>query len=857
MFRGVLVAVLCVLAACGDNATIEPDRDAAPLPPTPMLDAPATVTIVEGERRTFVVKLVEDPLEDVTITVTSRDPSVAVVDTASITLTSATYATGVEVAVRGVEDDADVINEPVELLLAIDDVVQARIPATVMDNDIQQVVFDTTSLTIAEAATGTFTVRLARLPETSVTVLLDSSAPTVATAAPAMLKFAPADYATPQTVTVTALADADTASHNVSIAARGASIVEPQAVAVAVTDDDVQALVLSAVDLPMLEGETTSFTVALAFDPVTPLTLLLDTSDSSALQVASPSVTFDSTNYSVPQTVTLTAPEDGDRLHEATTVTLSGALTRTLTAPVTDNDDILVTGDTTIAEGTTGRLRVSLANDPGPTGRTVALEVVGGDVSLATETLTFTSANYMSAQEVMVSAALDPVETNTSAVVRVSYPGNPQDVALTILHRVGTLSGLSFGHEWSNAGGVGWFDVSFDVGTTWPGDGRLVITFPPGYDASAATLLSSDVDGSLAVVTATTSTVTLVRANGTTLYGGTRKSVRLSNIRNPGVSGDYPITLETQMTGGSRLDRGTGTERIYFAALAGANVTLATLAPAATGSVTVAFTTRNPWPADGVLEVDLYDFDVANATVEAQTGLDGALAASSPAPGRLRLTRAGGTVLAGGSTVSIVVGNITNPPTSRVTVDFSILTASATGAGIDVAVLPGITIGCPSTLSKIAHAGRNVPFGGDAWACPECATDYVGPQDARIDPLEEASDFLVLDDFQLSVPAGATIAGIGFEVVHQSIGWPVVDSAVRAVASTIGTADRSLAAHWLYGGAVSYGGPTDLWGRSWSAADIESPSFGIALAARAATPGMAGRVAVRWVTATVYLNCPP
>lgn len=703
MSGGVLVAVFCVLVACGDNATLEPDRDAAPLPPTPMLDAPATVTIVEGERRTFVVKLVEEPREDVSITVSSRDPAAAIVETSSFTLTSATYATSVEVAVRGVEDDDDVINESVELVLALDDVVQARIVATVMDNDIQQLVVDPPTLTIAEAASGELTVRLARVPEAPVAVTLWSSAPGVATPTPAMLTFGPSDFAVPQRVSVSVPADANAADETATIYVRDLAATEPDHVEIAVTDDDTQALLVSAGDVPIVEGATASFTVALAYDPVTPLTLALDSSDPSALQLSSTWVTFDSTNYDVPQTITLAAAEDADRLHEATTVTVSGALAQTITVPITDDDDILVTGDTTIAEGRLGTMRVSLGNDPGPSGRTVTLDVIAGDVTPLASTLTFTSANYSGEQEVLVYAAVDAGVTNTTAVVRVSYAGYPpQDVPLTIIQRAdaGTLRSLWFWEENASAGALGWLQAFFEIDSTWPGDGRLVITFPPGYDASAATLLDADVDGSLAVATATTSSVTLVRASGTTFYWGQRKRVRLGAIRNPAVSGDYPISVETQRANGSSLDRRTERHHVATAPMIDASLAFATLAPAATGSVTVTFTTRNPWPADGYLEVWFpSEFGVAAATVAGQADLDGTLVASSPAPDRVRVTRAGGTTLPAGSAVSLVIGNITNPPTSRVTTDFVVITATATGAFIDGAQPPGVTIGPTLTRS--------------------------------------------------------------------------------------------------------------------------------------------------------------
>jgi hypothetical protein len=212
------------------------------------------------------------------------------------------------------------------------------------------------------------------------------------------------------------------------------------------------------------------------------------------------------------------------------------------------------------------------------------------------------------------------------------------------------------------------------------------------------------------------------------------------------------------------------------------------------------------------------------------------------------VTRAGGTLLAGGSTVSLTIGNITNPATAQATTFFEVATESASGAWINSAFPPGVTIGCPATITKSSNHQRDVAFGGDVWGVGGGA--YI----AQL----ESSDFAVFDDFQIMMPAGATVAGIQFDVERRNTGWPVVDSAIRAVRnSSVGTVDEAATAQWPFSYQTqSYGGATDLWGQTWSAADIESSTFGAAIAARAVTSGMTGTVTVRNVSATVYLSCP-
>ena len=69
--------------------------------------------------------------------------------------------------------------------------------------------------------------------------------------------------------------------------------------------------------------------------------------------------------------------------------------------------------------------------------------------------------------------------------------------------------------------------------------------------------------------------------------------------------------------------------------------------------------------------------------------------------------------------------------------------------------------------------------------------------------------------------------------VSATVDGDVVDERARIVNAdgTIGTTDKSIADDWSSSYAyVSYGSSTDLWGETWTAADINDANFGFALA---------------------------
>jgi hypothetical protein len=134
----------------------------------------------------------------------------------------------------------------------------------------------------------------------------------------------------------------------------------------------------------------------------------------------------------------------------------------------------------------------------------------------------------------------------------------------------------------------------------------------------------------------------------------------------------------------------------------------------------------------------------------------------------------------------------------------------------------------------------------------------VDPEDGAVLTLvfNPYQDFLLVDDFKLEVPSDAEIVGITVTIRRAGgSSMEAVDGAVRLMkGGIVGTSDRSVPTPWT-GPAyvnVDYGGPTDLWGQTWTPADVNSANFGVALSALYTDTAGNGRAYVDIVYVTVH-----
>ena len=317
--------------------------------------------------------------------------------------------------------------------------------ATVTIQDAAGVSVEPTSVSPSEGVTLTYTVTLATLPADAVTINPSSSDSGAVSVEPASLTFAPSNWNTARTVSVTGVQDSDTANETVTVShsVSGYGVVTTTAaVTVAVTDDDdapsesnlnnnTPGVTLSESTLSVNEGSTVSYTVTLVTLPAGNVTISPSSSDSDAVSVEPASLTFTPSNWDTPRTVSVTGVQDDDASNETVTVSHSvsgyGSVTaNSVTVTVTDNDTAGVNVTPTSvspSEGVTLTYTVTLVTLPAGN---VTINPSSSDsdvVSVEPASLTFTAANWNTPQTVSVTGVQDDDASNETVTVSHSVSG--------------------------------------------------------------------------------------------------------------------------------------------------------------------------------------------------------------------------------------------------------------------------------------------------------------------------------------------------------------------------------------------------------------------------------------------------
>jgi glucose/arabinose dehydrogenase len=203
-------------------------------------------------------------------------------------------------------------------------------------------------LNLMQGATALIQVCLTAQPTSTVTVqAVMTGDPSLSLSSGQTLTFTPANYAVPQAVTVGAtVTAAATTGGTVTLTGNGGTGSATVAVNAAQMS---QGLILSANTLVVAQGASAKFTVRLISAPAHPVVVsLANTQGSSLITVAPGTLTFTSSNYSTPQTVTVNAATDPGQTDDMATITAEStgmvpgtvAITSTTnTAPATDSTE--------------------------------------------------------------------------------------------------------------------------------------------------------------------------------------------------------------------------------------------------------------------------------------------------------------------------------------------------------------------------------------------------------------------------------------------------------------------------------------------------------------------------------------
>jgi MSHA biogenesis protein MshQ len=176
-----------------------------------------------------------------------------------------------------------------------------------------------------------------------------------------------------------------------------------------------------------------------------------------------------------------------------------------------------------------------------------------------------------------------------------------------------------------------------------------------------------------------------------------------------------------------------------------------------------------------------------------------------------------------------------------------------------------VTIDPPATLSQTASPGNcvSVNVGNPNWNNPDRAETNNASYATSTLGDNTASDQLVCTQYGFTVPTGAVILGIVISVERRTNDVtaiaPTRDFSMRVLKAGVAVgADRATTTDYTLADVVEdHGSAVDLWGTSWTPAEINNANFGARFQAqKAGTLGGNVQVSVDHVAITVHFTNP-
>lgn len=444
-----------------DMALQNVDNDTASI----VLGIASNQTSETGSSLNVNVQLATQPSADVTVAVTVDDPTEASLSVATLTFTAANWNQPQVVQITGLNDDVDDGDQTFRLQLQAaqstdpnyNGLITPDVFLTNVDDDQAAVIVTPLSgLMTSEAGGSTsFSVVLGSQPLSDITLAVNLADTTEGQVSTASLVFTPANWATPQTVTVTgvndAIDDGDQAYTLTLLPLVGDDAyrnVVAQQFNLTNTDDDTAALIVTPIDSETSEaGGTGSFQVVLATQPVGDVTVSVVSDNPSEGTPSVSSLVFTAANWNQPRTVTVTGADDPTvdgtvpyaiRLTPSSTAdTVYNAMpVQTVALQNTDDDQIglaVTTLNATSSEfGAMASFSVALRSRPTADVTVAVSSTDGTEGAPGVAQLTFTPATWNIAQTVTVAGINDQLADGNIAY-RVQLQASSADAAYNAL----------------------------------------------------------------------------------------------------------------------------------------------------------------------------------------------------------------------------------------------------------------------------------------------------------------------------------------------------------------------------------------------------------------------------------------
>lgn len=167
----------------------------------------------------------------------------------------------------------------------------------------------------------------------------------------------------------------------------------------------------------------------------------------------------------------------------------------------------------------------------------------------------------------------------------------------------------------------------------------------------------------------------------------------------------------------------------------------------------------------------------------------------------------------------------------------------------------------PDSGATLSNAGTSE--NAEAWVNPGNITADDGTTasiTAATYDTPDISQLLVASDFDFTIPTGATINGIEVFVERSNAAGAASDNRVQlakgtAFANLVGDNKADTALDWPATLTIkTYGGAADLWGTTWTPAEINATTFAVMLSVQADAANT--DVAVDAISVTVHYTPP-
>ena len=306
------------------------------------------------------------------------------------------------------------------------------------------------------------------------------------------------------------------------------------------------------------------------------------------------------------------------------------------------------------------------------------------------------------------------------------------------------------------AGATGNVALGFTTANPVPVDGKILVTFPAGFDLTGLTSVAASIpglDGTFAV-SRVGQIVTITRNSDGLVTEAGAQSITLSGIRNPRIAGDTGTFPISTTTGDDVLiDTGTLPLVTITPAILDASVSSTDLSMGGTGDFTATFTTSAPVPANGSIKVTFpTGFDVSGITSDS-ISYGGAVPFTGTksvfiSGNAVWIRRTGGTATLPGAKTITFAGVVNNPTLSGLTDPFEIATENLDATTIESATnIPGLSI-ATGELSDLA-------------VTPEVRT--AGATGAVTVWFTTATELAANGKIKVTFPAGFNLAGAVFD----------------------------------------------------------------------------------------------